>query len=174
MPVSQVLIEQFGETGPKYPQIMYRDTWKVIQSLQLLVSHQMRSYSSVIVLCGSSYTYFIGIWVLGKFRETGPEYPKSRTGTHEKWSKIFSFLFHIKWDFTLVRVELYLFSQVLGYCGNLGKLSPNTPNHAQRHTKSNPKTSAPHLKSNEVLLSCQGHLRFQLYLSYGYSSIRAI
>ena len=29
------------------PQIMYRNTWKVIQSLQLLVSHQLRLCSSV-------------------------------------------------------------------------------------------------------------------------------
>ena len=32
-------------------------------------------------------------------------------------------------------------SQVLGYWGNLGKLGPNTPNHAQGHMKSNPKSS---------------------------------
>ena len=63
---------------------------------------------------------------------------------------------------------------VLGYLGNLGKLGPNTPNHAQGHSKNNPKTSAPYLTSNHVLLLCQGHLRVQLYLSYGYSSIRSI
>ena len=65
-------------------------------------------------------------------------------------------------------------SQVLKYWGSLGKLGPNTPNHAQGHMKRNPKTSAPHLTSNEVLLLCQSHLRVQLYLSYGYLSIRAI
>ena len=65
-------------------------------------------------------------------------------------------------------------SQVLVYCGNLGKQDPNIPNHAQGHMKSNPKTSAPHLTSNEVLLLCQSHLRVQLYLSYGYLSIREI
>ena len=32
-------------------------------------------------------------------------------------------------------------SQVLGYWDNLGKLGPNTLNHVQRHTKSNPKDS---------------------------------
>ena len=92
-----------------------------------------------------------------------------------KESKVFSFLFHIKWDLTLVSrasVDWVIpVSQVLGCWGNLGKLGPNTPNHAQRHTKSNPKTSVPHLTSNEVLLLCQGQLRAQLYLSYGYLSI---
>ena len=65
-------------------------------------------------------------------------------------------------------------SQVLRYWGILGKLCPSTLNHLQRHTKSNPKTSSPHLTLNEVLLLCQGHLRVQLYLSYGYLSVRAI
>ena len=60
------------------------------------------------------------------------------------------------------------------YWGNLGKLDPNIPNYAKRHTKSNPKTSAPHWTSNEVLLLCQGYLSVQLYLSCGYSSIRGI
>ena len=40
-----------GEPGPKYPQIMCRDTRKVIQSLQLHISHQVRPYSSVETLC---------------------------------------------------------------------------------------------------------------------------
>ena len=93
-------------------------------------------------------------------------------------SKVFSFLFHIKWDFTLVaRASMgwvIPVSQVLRYWGSLGKLGPNTPNHAQGYMKSNPKTSVRHLTSNEVLLLCQGHLRVQLYLSYGCLSIRAI
>ena len=121
-------------------QIMCRDTWKVIQSLQLLVSHQMRSYSSVIVLCGSSYTYFIGIWVLGQFRETGPEYPKSRTGTHEKWSKIFSFLFHIKWDFTLVsRVFEGWVIPVFPGTWVLGQFGETVPQHPKSCTETHKK-----------------------------------
>ena len=51
---------------------------------QLLASHQMRPYSSVVALCGLSYTCFTGTHVLGKFGETGPEYPKSGAGAHEK------------------------------------------------------------------------------------------
>ena len=68
----------------RIPQIMCRDTRKVIQSLQLLVSHQMRPYSSVRALCGSSYTCFTGTWILGQFGETRPECPKSCAGTHGK------------------------------------------------------------------------------------------
>ena len=67
----------------RIPQIMCRKTWKVIQSLQLLVSHQMRPYSSVRALCELSYTCFTGTRVLGQFWKTGPEYPKSCAGTHE-------------------------------------------------------------------------------------------
>ena len=54
-------------------------------------------------------------------------------------------------------------SQVFGYWDNLGKLGLNSPNHAQRDMKSNPKTSVPYLTSNEVLLLCEGHLRVDLY-----------
>ena len=39
-------------------------------------------------------------------------------------------------------------SQVLRYWGNLGKLGPNTPNYAQGHMKSSPKSSVPHFTSN--------------------------
>ena len=84
------------------PQIICRDTWKVIQSLQLLVSHQMRPYSSVRALSGSSYTCFTGTQVLGQFGEFGAGYPKSRAGTNEKYFKVFRSLFYIKWDLTLV------------------------------------------------------------------------
>ena len=93
-------------------------------------------------------------------------------------SKVFSYLFHIKWDVTLVSRAsvgwVIPVSQVLRYWGSLGKLGSNTPNHIQGHTKRNPKTSAPHLTSSEVLPLCQSHLRVQLYLSYWYFSIRAI
>ena len=48
----------------------------------------------------------------------------------------------------------------------------------KRHTKSNPKSSAPlfHIKSlcYKSLRSCQGYLRVQLYLFCGYSGIRTI
>ena len=42
------------------------------------------------------------------------------------------------------------------------------------HMKSNPKSAAPYLTSNESLLLFQGHLRVLLYLSYWYLKIRAI
>ena len=64
---------QFGETEPKYiPQIMSRDTQKVIQSFQYHISHWMRSYSSAKAIWGLSYTYFSLFGVLGQFVETLP------------------------------------------------------------------------------------------------------
>ena len=78
------VLGKFWGNWAQIPQIMCRDTWKVIQSLQLLVSHQMRPYSSVRALCGSSYTCFTGTWILGQFGETRPECPKSCAGTHGK------------------------------------------------------------------------------------------
>ena len=56
---------------------------------------------------------------------------------------------------------------VFELCGNLGKLCPNTPNHIQRHTKSNPEFSASHFTLNEVFRKCQCNLRVVLYLFWG-------
>ena len=44
----------------------------------------MKTYYSVMALCGLSYICFSGTRVLGKIGETGPKYPNSRAGTHEK------------------------------------------------------------------------------------------
>ena len=51
---------------------------------------------------------------------------------------------------------------VYGHQAYLGKLGPSTPNHVQRHTKSNPEFSALHLTLNEVLPECQGTQRVEL------------
>ena len=134
IPASQEL-GYWGNLGKRVrmPKIMCKDIWKVIQSLQLLVSRQMRPYSSVKALCGSSYTCFTGARVLGQSGESGSKSPKSYAKTHEKQSKVFSSLFHIKWDFTLVSGPSVgwsiLVSRVLGYWSNFGKVAPNTPNH---------------------------------------------
>ena len=149
IPVSQVLrYSAIWRNWARIPQIMCRDTWNLIRSLQLLVSHQMRPYSSVRALCGLSYTCFSGTQILRHFRESGPRYSKSRAGTHEKESKIFRSLCYIKWDLTLLSKPsvgwVISVSQVLGFWGNLGKVGLNTPNHAQIHMKINPKSSASH------------------------------
>ena len=131
--VELYLFNRYSGTGTIWgnwawiPQIMCRDTWKVIQSLQLLVSHQMRSYSSVKNLCGLSYTCFPDTRVLGQLEETGPEHPKSRARTHKKESKILSSLFHIKWDLSLEsRAYVGWITWVLGQreaqCSNFSKI----------------------------------------------------
>ena len=88
--------------------------------------------------------------------EKGPNTPKSITESHEKKSKVFNSLFHIKLDLKLVSRlsvgRIIPVSQVLMYWGNLGKLGPNNPNHVQGYMKSNPKSSAPCFTSNETLL----------------------
>ena len=52
---------QFGGPWPKYSQILWRYTWKVILSLQFYVSHQIRFCSSVNALLELSYTCFTNI-----------------------------------------------------------------------------------------------------------------
>ena len=54
--------KQFGESGPKYSQLMCCEIWKIIQSLQFHISHQMKPYSSAQIIWGLSYIYLMGIW----------------------------------------------------------------------------------------------------------------
>ena len=132
------------------------DIWKVIQSLQLLLFHQIRFYSRVIALCGLSYTCFIGNQLLLQFGETGLKTRK--TCAHESW-KVIQSLQHLTSDqrrpyysvISLCGLSCTCFSG-LRYWGNLGKLHPNTLYHVQGHAKSNPKTSAPYSTLNETLL----------------------
>ena len=65
IPVSQILGYRgnLGKLGPNTPTNM-QEQMKSIQSLQILVSHQMRPYSSVRALCGFSYTCFTGIGII--------------------------------------------------------------------------------------------------------------
>ena len=71
---------QFGGTGPQIPQIFCRDTWKLIQSPQILISHQLRPYSSVKALCGVSYTVsqVLGYWE--RLRKLDPNIPNHVQG----------------------------------------------------------------------------------------------
>ena len=79
-------LRQFREAGPKYP---ISCAGKVIQSLQLQISHQMRPYSNVKAIRGSSsYTCLRVFGSLGQFWQTGPKYPK------------------------IIRVKLYLFNDI--------------------------------------------------------------
>ena len=71
---------QFGEMGDKYPQIIWNDMWKVIQSLQLHISNQVSFYSTLGPLRVELYL-FTGILALRQFGETGPKYPRSSLET---------------------------------------------------------------------------------------------
>ena len=65
-------LEQFGEKHPKCPYVMYRVTQKIIQSLQLLISHQMRPYPNVKAFYGSNDTCFTGTQYWTNFEKFGP------------------------------------------------------------------------------------------------------
>ena len=100
---------------------MWRNTPKVYHSLQLHISHQLRSYSSTNIIWWLSYTCFLGTWTLGQFGGKSPNTPKSSTGSHKKKLKVFSSLFHIRWDLTLVFRSSDLFHRYLG----IGAISEN-------------------------------------------------
>ena len=72
----------YGSRAPKCLRIIWSNTWKVIQSLQLHISHQVKHYDSGKALWGLSFTCFAGVFVSGKLTETGPKYPKYCVGTH--------------------------------------------------------------------------------------------
>ena len=129
---------------------MCRDTWKVIQSLQLLVSHQMRPYSSVSALCDWAIpvSQVIGYW--GNLGKLGPNTPNHVPG-HTKSNSKSSDSYYTSNETLVPRPSMgrtIPVSQVLKYCGNLEKLGMNTQNHAQGHTKSSLNSSAPHFTSN--------------------------
>ena len=151
---------------------------KVIHSLQLHISHQMRSYSCQDHLTIELYLFFWVVGHQGNLGEKGPNTPKSSTESHKKKSKVFNSLFHFKRDLMLASRlsmgRIIPVSQVLRYWGNLWKLNPNTPNHVLGRMKSNPKSSAPCFRSSETLLQCQGPLRVELYLFHRYTGIGVI
>ena len=54
------------------PQIMGRNTQKVIQSVKFHISHQMKFYSRVKAIWGVNYTCFNTFGELGRVRQIGP------------------------------------------------------------------------------------------------------
>ena len=60
-------VGRFGEAGPKYPQIICRDTQKVIQKLELYISHQIRSYCCVSRWCEIWIMHILQLFQATKF-----------------------------------------------------------------------------------------------------------
>ena len=68
---SDLNLGKLGPNTPTHVQGHMKSNPK--QSLQLLISHQMRLCFSVKGLYELSYICFSGTWVLGQFGETGPK-----------------------------------------------------------------------------------------------------
>ena len=77
------VLGQFGKTGPEYPKSC-AGTHESNPKSSALCFRSLAPYSSAVALCRLSFTYFTSNWALGQFGETGPKYPKSCAGTHEK------------------------------------------------------------------------------------------
>ena len=105
---------------------------KVIDSLELQISHQMRSYSCQDHLMIELYLLF---WMVGHYcnlGEKGPNTPKSSTKSHKKKLKVFNSLFHIKLDLTLVlgpSVGQAVYTCLTGtrVLGPFGEIGPKYP-----------------------------------------------
>ena len=149
---------------------------EVIHSLQLHISHQMRYYSCLDHLTIELYLVFLGSWALGQFGVKRPKYPYVKYKVTQKEIQSLQLLIsHQMRPYASAQAlggSNYIpVSQVLRYCGNLGKLGPNTPNHMQGHMKSNTKSSALCFTTNQTLLQCQGPLWVELYLFHRYLGI---
>ena len=157
---------QFEETGPEYPRPCAGTHEK--QSKISVAPHikwdltlvRLPSVGWVV----AAFSQVLGYW--GNLGKLGPNTSKSWPGSKQKViQRLWLFISHQMRPYSSVKglwsVDwvLYTISQVLWNCCNLGKLHWNTPNYSQGHMKSNPKSSALHLTSNNVLLLCQGHLR---------------
>ena len=98
---------------------MQRDTRKVIQRLQLLIEHQMRSYFYARVIWVFSYICLVGIRALGESGKTESKYPKNHMNWHMK-SNLNSLAQHVTssklllWCLGPLRFQLYLFYRYLG------------------------------------------------------------
>ena len=110
---------QLGKLTPnqaKIPQIMFREAQEIINSLQLIISHQVRPYLRLMTIRGSSLTCSSAFGSLARFVEN-----------------------------ELQRVS-------------------NTTNYWKTDTGNHSKSSTHHLLSSEVLLKCSDHLRVEFNL----------
>ena len=146
-------LRQFREAGPKYP---ISCAGKVIQSLQLQISHQMRPYSNVKAIRGSSsYTCLRVFGHQGNL--TNWRHTRSNPKSSAPHSKSNEALFQCQ---DSSEGPLLPALQVFGHYRNLGKLDTNTPH---RHTKSNSGSS----HQMNPYSKCQGHLMVELNLFQG-------
>ena len=67
----------FGTRSPnraQIPQMTIRETWKVIQSFQVIISHQLMPYSNPKAIWRSTFTCFRVFGALVQFGEIGPKW----------------------------------------------------------------------------------------------------
>lgn len=85
------------------PQIMWINTQKVIWSVKLHISHQMKLYSNVETISGMIYIYFSVFGTFREIEEIGPKYHKSWACIYRESSEVFNCRFCIKWNLTQVQ-----------------------------------------------------------------------
>ena len=135
---------KFGEIGFKYFQIIWSDTWKVmqqygpdtqshglvIQSVKLHISYQMKLYSNVKTIWESIYTCFCVSVELGQVREIRLKLPKSWASMHqESCSKCFHISHQMKpcSSGRVICVSSYTVFSIFGELGQVGEIGPKFP-----------------------------------------------
>ena len=121
--------DNLRKLGPNNPN-HYRDVWKVIQSLLVHISHQIRPYSSIKAIWEWCCTFLRGIWTLGQFKKLDPN-TSNQVQEHTESNAKFSVPHLTSIETSLLHqghlmVELYLFykySGIRAIWGNLVQIS---------------------------------------------------
>ena len=67
-------LEKLGPNVAQILQIMVKETWQVIQSLQFIISHHLISYSNPKAIWWSTFISFMVFGTLVQFEEIGPKW----------------------------------------------------------------------------------------------------
>ena len=124
-------IDASRTSWPQVPQITSTNIWKVIQSVKLRISHEMKAYSSIKTIWGLSYNCVSVFWNWGKSGKWDPNTPNHAcryTEDHPKsWTPHFTSNKALLKSKDYLMVDLYLFYFIWGNWSKLEKLGPNTP-----------------------------------------------
>ena len=152
-----------------------RETQKIIQSLELHISHQMMPCSNAKSIWRLSLTCFKVSWALGHLGKLSPNRAQiPQIMTREAQQIINSLQLIISHQVSpylslmTIRVLSLTCSRAFGplvqFVENGPQRALNTGNHWKRDTGSHWKSSTHHFRSSEVLLKCSDHLRVEFNL----------
>ena len=118
-------LDRLGPNSPYYS----TDTQKVIHNVKLLISHQMKPYSSVKGHLRMNLYFFVCICGIGASWQNLVQLLRFVGRDKQKSSKVLKYTFHVKWSLTS-RVKTiwglsYTCFSIFRELGKVGKIGPN-------------------------------------------------